>query len=80
MLPLTTLLEVLALLTPDAPRPWPRNIPGLGQPPASLADLDELRRQELSQEEVNNALLAPRLLPWLDAERKPLEKEPNLRP
>ena len=69
---LATLL--LALATPDTPREW-KPIPGLGQPPPTAEDLDTLRRFSLPQEEVDRALIAPRLLPVLEAERVPAVAE-----
>ena len=69
---LATLL--LALATPDTPREW-KPIPGLGQPPPTAEDLDTLRRFSTPQEEVDRALIAPRLLPVLEAERVPAAAE-----
>lgn len=69
---LATLL--LALATPDMPREW-KPIPGLGQPPPTAEDLDTLRRFSTPQEVVDRALIAPRLLPVLEAERVPAVAE-----
>jgi len=69
---LATLL--LGLATPDTTREW-KPIPGVGQPPPTAEDLDLLRRFSTPQEVVDRALIAPRLLPVLEAERVPAVAE-----
>ena len=65
---------MLALATPDTPREW-KPISGAGQPPPTAEDLDTLRRFSTPQEVVDRALIAPRLLSVLEAERVPAVAE-----
>ena len=66
---------VAALLAPDEPRLWPGYVPGFGQPAPTLAELDARRRLAVTQAELDRALAAPRLIPWLEAERARLLEE-----